>query len=126
MLSGDNFADMAAPLREQAVPLLYLSLVTTVFANWLQTVGQKEVSAPDAAIIYALDPVYGAGFSFLLLGETLGPQGAAGAGLVLLAVLFSRTAKPDAPEGEVAVAGGEAEPLLKDGALPEADVMPVK
>ena len=124
------------------------------------------MSAPDAAIIYALDPVrhnspptspvvrpgiwrwlllsfsyllhlpctsricylqvYGAGFSYLLLGETLGPQGAAGAGLVLLAVLFSRTAKPDAPEGEVAVAGGEAEPLLKDGALPEADVMPVK
>ena len=41
------------------------------------------MSAPDAAIIYALDPVYGAGFSYLLLGETLGPQGAAGARLVL-------------------------------------------
>ena len=67
----------------------------------------------------------------MLLGETLGPQGAAGAGLVLLAVLFSRTAKPDAAdggEGEAAAAGGEADtaPLLKEGAVPEADVMPVK
>ena len=96
-------------------PLLYLSLVTTVFANWLQTVGQRDVSAPDAAIIYALDPVYGAGFSFLLLGETLGPQGVTGAGLVLLAVLFSRTAKPEA------VAGVEADmaPLLKDDPVAE-------
>ena len=76
-LSGESLGALAGPLREQAVPLLYLSLVTTVFANWLQTVGQREVSAPDAAIIYALDPVYGAGFSYLLLGETLGPQGAA-------------------------------------------------
>ena len=128
VLSGDNFADIAGPLREQAVPLLYLSLVTTVFANWLQTIGQKEVSAPDAAIIYALDPVYGAGFSFLLLGETLGPQGFAGAGLVLLAVLFSRTAKPDGPEGEAEAGGSEAAAGGSEAAAAggEADVMPVK
>jgi len=108
-LSGESLGALAGPLREQAVPLLYLSLVTTVFANWLQTVGQREVSAPDAAIIYALDPVYGAGFSYLLLGETLGPQGAAGAGLVLLAVLLSRTATPADyhPDDDAATPAGD-------------------
>ena len=56
------------------------------------------MSAPDAAIIYALDPVYGAGFAALLLGERLGPQGIAGAALVLAGVALSR----GAPEIEVA------------------------
>ena len=36
-----------------------------------------------------MKPVY-AGFSYLLLGETLGPQGFAGAAVVLAAVAISR------------------------------------
>ena len=30
--------------------------------------GQRSIKAESAAIIYAMDPVYAAGFSFLLLG----------------------------------------------------------
>ena len=59
-----------------------------------------RVRAQDAAIIYSLDPVYGAVFSWLLLGESLGPQGLVGGGLVLTAVALSRSDAFDAPSVE--------------------------
>ena len=95
-------AQLAASLAENALPLLYLALVTTAAAQWLQTLGQSRVNAQDAALIYALDPVYAAGFSWLLLGETLGPQGYAGAAVVLAAVLLSRL-----PSSDAYMAGGD-------------------
>mmetsp|Transcript_26862 Transcript_26862/g.43661 ORF Transcript_26862/g.43661 Transcript_26862/m.43661 type:complete len:343 (-) Transcript_26862:654-1682(-) len=49
---------MAHPL-----PLVYLSGVTTTLANFLQSKAQKAVSAERAAIIYAMDPVYGTIFA---------------------------------------------------------------
>ena len=85
-----TLARQAELMAGQAPALLYLSLVTTALANWLQALGQKSVSAQDAAIVYALDPVYGALFAAALLGERLGPQGLAGAALVLAAVALSR------------------------------------
>ena len=71
-------AGTAAALTEHGAQLCYLAIVTTAVAQWLQALGQSRVSAQDATIVYALDPVYAAAFSFLLLGETLGPQGFAG------------------------------------------------
>ena len=53
-------------LQTQAGPLLYLALLPTVATNWLQTFGQRRVNAQDAAVIFALDPVYGAFFAYLL------------------------------------------------------------
>ena len=85
-----TLARQAELMAGQAPALLYLSLVTTALANWLQALGQKSVSAQDAAIVYALDPVYGALFAAALLGERLGPQGLAGAALVLAGVALSR------------------------------------
>ena len=85
-----TLARQAELMAGQAPALLYLSLVTTALANWLQALGQKSVSAQDAAIVYALDPVYGALFAAALLGERLGPQGLAGAAVVLAAVALSR------------------------------------
>mmetsp|Transcript_17858 Transcript_17858/g.23529 ORF Transcript_17858/g.23529 Transcript_17858/m.23529 type:complete len:440 (-) Transcript_17858:288-1607(-) len=76
------------------LPLLYLGLVTTAFTNLAQTIGQKKVPAEKAAIIYAADPVYGAFFAWLLLGETLSLQGWIGAILILGAAVYSNvTAK---------------------------------
>mmetsp|Transcript_16899 Transcript_16899/g.33870 ORF Transcript_16899/g.33870 Transcript_16899/m.33870 type:complete len:347 (+) Transcript_16899:427-1467(+) len=65
--------------------LIYLSAVTTALANYLQSIAQKEVSAERASIFYALDPVYGAAFANLLLGETLGLWGWVGASLIAFA-----------------------------------------
>ncbi len=58
----------------QLAAAAYLGLVTTALTNFLQTLGQRKVAAEQAAIIYAMDPVYAAGFAYVILGEQLGPQ----------------------------------------------------
>ena len=66
--------------------LIYLGGVTTALANWVQTKAQRDISAERASVIYATDPVWGAGFSYILLGETLnGAASWVGAGLITLA-----------------------------------------
>lgn len=67
------------------LPLIYLSGVTTALANFLQSKAQKDVSAERASVIYAMDPVYGAFFANILLGETLGGLGLVGAFLIVVA-----------------------------------------
>ena len=72
-------------ITSHPIALIYLSGVTTALANFLQSKAQKDVSAERASVIYAMDPVYGAIFANILLGETLGVLGLAGAGLITLA-----------------------------------------
>jgi hypothetical protein len=58
--------------------------MATALANWIQT--KAQLSAERASVIYAMEPVYGALFSYALLGETLnGVPGWVGAGLITLA-----------------------------------------
>lgn len=54
-------------------------------SRWLQAWGQARVKPHEAVVIYTLDPVYGAAFAWLLLGETLHLQGLIGIVLVLCA-----------------------------------------
>ena len=79
---------VAAP--DQAALALALvawsGVVTTAFATWGQTYGQSAVSAPTASIIYASQPIWSSAFGYAVLGETFGPQAAAGACIVLAAV----------------------------------------
>jgi drug/metabolite transporter (DMT)-like permease len=70
--------------------LIYLGLVTTALTTWLQTWGQQWVSALEAAIIFTLEPVWGALFAFLGLHEHLGIQGWVGAMLILGGTLLSQ------------------------------------
>jgi len=67
--------------------ILYLGGVTTALANYIQTKAQKDITAERASIIYAMDPVYGAIFSYAILGETLGLQGVFGAFLISCAAI---------------------------------------
>lgn len=77
----------------------YLAVVTTALTNWMQALGQRSVPAERAAIIYAMDPVYAAGFAYLLLGESLGPAGFAGAGIITGAALWSQQQQTASGEG---------------------------
>ena len=79
-----------------AVPwgaVLYLGVVATALTTWLMTYGQKRVRAAEAAVLYALEPVWAALFAYFLLGERLGLQGAMGAVLVFLATLKSQLSR---------------------------------
>ena len=77
-------------------------MVTTALTNWLQALGQRSVPAERAAVIYAMDPVYAAGFAFLLLGETLGTAGIAGASIITGAALWSQGQQASQTEGSQA------------------------
>lgn len=69
----------------------FLGAVTTAGANWIQTTAQRHVSAERASLIYAMDPVYGAVFSYFWLGETL-PGGAGWVGAALIATAAASNA----------------------------------
>lgn len=72
-------------LQTHPLELLYLGGATTAFANYIQTKAQGRISAERASIIYALDPVYGAFFAYIFLGEELSQYGVAGAALITIA-----------------------------------------
>jgi drug/metabolite transporter (DMT)-like permease len=67
----------------------YLALFATAIVAVAQTYAQRVVPAHLAALIFVLEPVFAALFAFVLLGERLGPQGWAGAALVLVAMLVA-------------------------------------
>ncbi len=71
------------------LPILYLTFVTAL-TTWLPAIAQNWVSANETAIIYTLEPVFAALFSFWLLGETLGIRGGIGAVMVLAATASSQ------------------------------------
>lgn len=76
------------------VPLLYLGSIATAGTIVLQTFAQRFVTATQAAITYALEPVFAAIFSWLWIHERIGARGWLGAGLVVGATLLAqRSAK---------------------------------
>lgn len=77
----------ASPSTVAAV--IYLATVPTALCNYVQAWAQRGVTAERAAVVFALDPVYGALFAWLLLGETLGAQGVAGAATIVVAAVLS-------------------------------------
>jgi len=92
MEGGQGVGELIQGLwREDWKQIVYLGVITSAVCNWIQTLGQREVPAEKAALIYALDPVYGAVFARVLLGESeaLGTRGYIGAGLVTSAAVFA-------------------------------------
>ena len=77
--------------------LLSAILVTALFATALgitiQNRMQKDTTATKASVIYTMEPVFAGVFSYLILGETLGPVGMVGAGLILSGMLCSELGK---------------------------------
>lgn len=108
MLTADNI-----PWHQ----VLYCGLLTTDLTLLMEVFALQDVSSVDAAIIYTLEPVLGAGFAWALLGERLGLKGMAGAGIILASSVFSQLMSSPKPEGEAGKEGGEGEgsKLLKEG-----------
>lgn len=83
--------------------MAYTGLLSTALCLWIEVVSLRDVSASEAAMVYTLEPLYGAGFAWFLLGERWGPLGWVGAALVLggsvTMQLFGRVESPeDEPE----------------------------
>lgn len=71
--------------------LIICALFATVFAFLVQTSMQRFTSPTHTALIFCMEPVFGAFFAYLLLGERLGVWGILGAVMILTGMVFSET-----------------------------------
>jgi drug/metabolite transporter (DMT)-like permease len=82
------------PFEKLDTPLLliiaYLGVIAVSLTTWLQTIVQRVMPAFQTAVIYSLEPVFAAVFSWWWVGEGLKPQGFIGAALILLAMIVSQ------------------------------------
>lgn len=72
-----------------AVAWLVCGVLATAVAFLLQNVLQPFTTPTHTALIFSAEPVWGAVFSFLLLGETLTLRGYIGGGLILAGMLLA-------------------------------------
>lgn len=70
--------------------VLYTGFLTTDVVLLMEVVALQDVSSVEASIIYTLEPVIGAAFAFIILGERWGPMGWAGAGLIVTSCLVTQ------------------------------------
>ncbi|GLT94428.1 hypothetical protein SLE2022_121690 [Rubroshorea leprosula] len=70
-------------IRFPWIPPLYTGIFSTGLSLWVEMAAMRDVSATETAIIYGLEPVWGAGFAWFLLGERWDITGWIGAALVL-------------------------------------------
>jgi drug/metabolite transporter (DMT)-like permease len=77
----------AARGAELAGTVAFTGLVMTAGAFFVMNWAQRHTTAVRAALIYALEPVSAASFSWLIIGEQLGMMGWTGGGLIVLGVV---------------------------------------
>ncbi|KAG6421605.1 hypothetical protein SASPL_118162 [Salvia splendens] len=65
------------------IPALYTGVFSTGLCLWGEIAALRDVSATETAVIYGLEPLWGAGFAWFLLGERWGVAGWIGAALIL-------------------------------------------
>jgi drug/metabolite transporter (DMT)-like permease len=70
--------------------IVYLAVIAVSLTTWLQTIVQRVMPAFQTAVIYSLEPVFAAIFSWWWIGERLNAQGFFGAALILLAMMVSQ------------------------------------
>lgn len=91
---GMIFAIILEPFpTEMSMPsfwsLMFSAVLCTAFAFWMQTNAQKFTPASHIALIFTMEPVFGAITSFLVLGEVLGAKGIIGGIFIVSAMLIS-------------------------------------
>ena len=95
MLSGvaallfDRPLDPAALTASVLFAAAFTGLFATSLAFGVQTVAQRFTSSTHTALIFAAEPVFAALFSFLLIGELLGPRQLLGCGLILAGMVVA-------------------------------------
>lgn len=68
--------------------------VSSQFLIFTQLRFLKDVDSTDAAIVYTMEPVLGALWAYLLLGERWGPNGWIGAALILASSFVTQVRTP--------------------------------
>lgn len=84
------------PTLAQVAPILpaaaFTGLLATAGAFVVQVRAQRQTTATRTALVFSAEPVFGALFAYLLVGETLGPAALAGCALILAGMLVAQLA----------------------------------
>ncbi|XVF50467.1 hypothetical protein PTKIN_Ptkin04bG0103600 [Pterospermum kingtungense] len=88
------------------IPALYTGMFSTGLCLWIEIAAMREVSATETAIIYGMEPLWGAGFAWFLLGERWGTTGWIGAALLLGGSLVVQIFGSSTPKGSIEVERG--------------------
>jgi len=85
------------------ISVLVCALVVTHGAFWLQTTCQKNSTPERTAVIFSLEPLFGAFFALMLLKESLSEVAGIGACLLLASVFVSTWGKKTREENQAAI-----------------------
>ncbi len=69
--------------------LIFMGVFCTAFAFWVQTHCLKFISSTKVAMIFTLEPVFGASISWIVLGQALSNKGILGGLLIILGLILS-------------------------------------
>lgn len=69
--------------------LLYSGVITTALTVYLETVALRSLSAAETTLIFSTEPLFGAGFAYVVANECLGSEGLVGAVLIIAGCLIS-------------------------------------
>lgn len=84
------FSNVSESVTLPWVEILYMAFFVTNFGLWAEVIALQYINSTEAAIVYTLEPVLGAGFAWLFLGEHFGGWvGWLGAILVTVSQLVS-------------------------------------
>ena len=89
VVAGELAAWAATLTPQQLGLLLASSFLSGAGATWLQSKGQRKASAPKAQLWFAMTPIFGAFWAFLILGEQLTYHEISAAALLVLGIYLS-------------------------------------
>jgi drug/metabolite transporter (DMT)-like permease len=85
--------------RSAGSVIVFLAIVPTLSAFFLQMWAQKSVPAVKVSLIFSLEPVFAALFAWTAGGERFSPEKAAGGGLIVAAMMAGELSKLDLLRG---------------------------
>ena len=90
--AADAFPDALALLAEPPAvfgAVVWTGLVTTFGTVLVETLALSEISAQESTVLFSTEPLWGAGFASLALGERLDEYSAAGGVMIVVACLLA-------------------------------------
>jgi drug/metabolite transporter (DMT)-like permease len=92
LLSSNQFdwQQIEQGVRRNFINLVYLGVIATAAIISLQTWGQRQASANEAAVTYAFEPACAAGAAYFWLAETMAWRGIAGGVLLIAGIIASQ------------------------------------
>ncbi|MDZ7672746.1 MAG: DMT family transporter [Halanaerobiales bacterium] len=80
----------AAPINSNSIAvIIYTGIFATALAIFVQSRAQQFTTSTHTGLIFSLEPVFGALFSFMILSERMQTMGMIGAVLIFLGILLS-------------------------------------